>query len=53
MKYTVGSIVLLITGETVSIIEVDSKKQVYKVALADNPTDVWEIKENQIYQYLT
>ncbi len=53
MKYTEGNIVLLLTGETVSIIEVDSKKQVYKVTLTDNPSEVWEIKESKILQYLT
>ncbi len=53
MKYQEGNIVLLNSGETVSIIVIDDKKQSYTVASVDDTEKVWTVKESQINMYLT
>lgn len=53
MKYNNGNIVLLQTGETVSIISVDEENNGYQVVDTDNTDNVFFVTESDIHSYLT
>ena len=53
MKYKCGNILLLSNGKTVSVIAVDEQKGEYSVANTDNNNEIFQIKERDVFQYLT
>lgn len=50
MKYKVGDIVLLYTGEDVYIFSVDKNAKKYTVVNNADQNDIREISESEIYQ---
>ena len=50
MKYSMGDIVLLYSGETVYIYQVDKKQKVYYASNCDDENDLKEIKDSDIFQ---
>lgn len=53
MKYKCGDILLLNNGKTVSVIAADEQSREYSVANTDNSNEIFQIKEHDIFQYLT
>lgn len=53
MKYTEGSIVVLLDGRTVYIMAVNKKEKKYKVFNTEDENDIFDITENEIFMKLT
>ena len=53
MKYKCGDILLLNNGKTVSVITVDEQNKEYSVVNTDNNNEILQIKERDVFQYLT
>lgn len=53
MKYKEGNIVLLDSGETMYIYQIDEKSKTYYVSNCDNDKDLREVKDSQIFQLVT
>lgn len=50
MKYTIGDIVLLHSGETMYIFQIDKKSKTYNVSNCDDENDLRTIKDSDIFQ---
>ena len=53
MKYKCGDILLLNNGITVSVIAVDIQNREYSVVYIDDNNEIFQIKERDLFQYLT
>ena len=53
MKYKCGDILLLKNGKTVSVITVDEQNKEYSVVNTDYNNEILQIKERDVFQYLT
>ena len=53
MKYKCGDILLLNNGKTVSVIAVDAQNKEYSVVNTDDNNDIFQIRECDVFQYLT
>lgn len=53
MKYKCGDILLLNNGKIVSVITVDEQNKEYSVVNTDNNNEILQIKERDVFQYLT
>lgn len=53
MKYKCGDILLLNNGITVSVIAVDIQSREYSVVNTDDNNEIFQIKERDVFQYLT
>lgn len=50
MKYSIGDIVQLYSGEKVYIYQVDQKQKVYYASNCDDENDLKAIKDSDIFQ---
>ena len=53
MKYKCVDILLLNNGKTVSVIAVDIQNREYNVVNTDDNNEIFQIKERDVFQYLT
>ena len=53
MKYKCGDILVLNNGKTVSVIAVDEQNREYSVTNTDDSNEIFQIKERDVFQYLT
>ena len=53
MKYKCGDILLLNNDKTVSVIAVDIQNREYSVVNTDDNNEIFQIKERDVFQYLT